>query len=452
MTVHDRRMARMTGVALPQRPARHPLGELNTEQLSGRLVVFTPSGLQIDALVNEARRVIGRIATNEVVHRVISHNPDSFWAIARRNRFSSTFAKGEGFVAYLMLNERGLMGLLNGSLNARDPDIEMIAQQNEKPAGIYVWCVHAPGVLAGGMPLSVEKITTKLYRDVDVYARAATVHGLQLMQTMGFEPNASYAGITSDSVHVYRRSAARKPLPIYDDYDGAAANGKLSIAIARTFEDVMRVASVRSAVYIAEQRCPYEEEFDGNDFSATHLIGYVGNEPAACLRVRYFAEFAKLERLAVRREFRTTKLAVTIMRAGIELCRAKGYRRIYAHAQKRLLNFFDRLGFRPLEGGREFAFSDFDYVEIVLDTKPHPHAIALGADPYVLIRPEGRWHEPGILERSAARPVTRPSINQRPRRDVGPGVNRSHAGPDSRMMFHGRSTIKRGGVNSVRPQ
>src|SRR4051794_24719610 len=66
-------------------------------------------------------------------------------------------------------------------------------------------------------------------------------------------------------------------------------------------------------------RCPYEEEFDGNDFSATHLIGYVGNEPAACLRVRYFADFAKIERLAVRREFRTTRLAVTVMRAGIEL-------------------------------------------------------------------------------------------------------------------------------------
>lgn len=413
MTVHDRHMTRMAGQVLRQRPARHPLGELDTEQLSGRLVVFTPSGLQVDALVNEARRVIGRIATNEVVHRVVSHNPDSFWAIARRSRYSSSFPKGGGFVAYLMLNDRGLRGLLDGSLNARDPDIGMIARQNEKPAGIYVWCVHAPGVLAGGMPLTVEKITTKLYRDVDVYARAATAHGLELMQTMGFEPNASYAGITSANVHVYRRAQeARKPLPIYDNYESRAATGKLSVAIARTFEDMMRVASVRSAVYIAEQQCPYEEEFDGNDFSATHLIGYVGGEPAACLRVRYFADFAKLERLAVRREFRTTRLAVTMMRAGIELCRAKGYRRIYAHAQKRLLNFFDRLGFRPLEGGREFAFSDFDYVEIVLDTTPHPQAVALGADPYVLIRPEGRWHEPGILERSAIRPVTRPSVER----------------------------------------
>jgi hypothetical protein len=55
-------------------------------------------------------------------------------------------------------------------------------------------------------------------------------------------------------------------------------------------------------------------------------------------------------------------------------------------------------------------FLDFDYVEIVLDTTPHPKAIAIGVDPYIMIRPEGRWPVPGILERSAIRPVTRPSV------------------------------------------
>src|SRR5205085_749136 len=114
---------------------------------------------------------------------VMSHNPDAFWAIARRERYSSGLPNGEGFVAYLMLNDRGLRGLLDGSLDARDPDLAMIARQNEKPAGIYVWCVHAPGILAGGMPLTVEKITTKLYRDLHVYARAATVHRLKLTPT-----------------------------------------------------------------------------------------------------------------------------------------------------------------------------------------------------------------------------------------------------------------------------
>jgi len=209
-----------------------------------------------------------------------------------------------------------------------------------------------------------------------------------------------------------RTSASPNSSPIYDDYKGRATNRDLSVTVARSIEDIMRVMTIRSAVYMAEQECPYDEEFDGNDFSATHLIGYVGNEPAACLRIRYFADFVKMERLAVRREFRKTRLAFKVVRAGIELCRAKGYRKIYGHSQKRLLNFWSRFGFQPFEGSREFVFSDFDYIEVALDMTPHPQAIAIGVDPYIMIRPEGRWHVPGILERSAIRPVTRPSVNR----------------------------------------
>jgi predicted GNAT family N-acyltransferase len=172
----------------------------------------------------------------------------------------------------------------------------------------------------------------------------------------------------------------------------------------------MRVSSIRSAVYIGEQECPFEEEFDGNDFTATHLIGYVGDEPAGCIRIRHFADFAKIERLAVRKEFRNTRLSFQIVKAAIELCRAKGYRRLYGHSQRRLMSFWGRFGFVPLPGGKEFVFSDFDYVEAVLDIEPSPNAVRIGVDPYVMIRPEGRWHEPGILERSASRPASRPSV------------------------------------------
>jgi predicted GNAT family N-acyltransferase len=411
MTAHDPRIARAAAKLLQVRPARHPLGSLNVEQLSGRLVVFTPAGTQVDSLMNAARKAIGRLAANEVVHRVVSHNPDTFWAIARRGRYKSSLPIGEGFVAYLMLNHQGLKGLLDGSLNAGDPDLSMIAKQNEKPAGIYVWCVHAPGVLAGGMPLAVEKISTKLYGDVDVYARAATPYGLQLMQTMGFEPGAEFAGVSHPNVYVYRRSEpAAVATPIYDNYRKQSTERGLSVTVARSLDDIMRAMSIRSAVYVAEQECPYHEEFDGNDFSATHLLGYVGDEPAGGLRVRYFANFAKIERLAVRQEFRCVGLGSQLVNAAVELCRVKGYQLIYAHSQKRLLEFWSQFAFRPLKNGREFVFSDFDYVEIVLDTTPHPQAISIGVDPYVMIRPEGRWHVPGILERSAIRPVTRPSV------------------------------------------
>lgn len=202
----------------------------------------------------------------------------------------------------------------------------------------------------------------------------------------------------------------RTPHPRREGASQHSAN-QTRILVARSMNDMMKVATVRAAVYLAEQTCPFDEEFDGNDFCALHLIGYVGNEPTACLRARFFADFAKLERLAVRHEFRRSDLAFQIVRAGIDLCRKKGYGRIYGHAQDRLVPFWRRFGAKPVNPRRELAFSDFTYTEMLLETEPHPDAVTLDSDPYVLIRPEGQWDEPGILEHSSVRSV--PSRAQR---------------------------------------
>lgn len=193
-----------------------------------------------------------------------------------------------------------------------------------------------------------------------------------------------------------------------------SADGKtISIRVAASLSDLMQVVAIRGAVYMGEQECPYDEEFDGNDFCAMHLIGSVGSEPAACMRIRFFADFAKLERLAVRHEFRGTALVFEIARAAKELCRLKGYTRIYGHARERLIPFWKRLGARPIEPQRPVVFSDFSYTEMLIPTERHPNALSLETDPYVLIRPEGEWDKPGPLEVSAQRPVTSPVHNQR---------------------------------------
>src|SRR5438067_9512342 len=190
-------------------------------------------------------------------------------------------------------------------------------------------------------------------------------------------------------------------------------NGKpISIRVAASLSDLMQVVAIRGAVYVGEQECPYHEEFDGNDFCAMHLIASVGGEPAGCMRIRFFADFAKLERLAVRHEFRGTPLVLAIARAAKELCRIKGYTRIYGHALERLIPFWKRLGAKPIEPRRPVVFSDLSFTEMLIPAERHPEALSLESDPYVLIRPEGEWDKPGPLEVSAQRPVTSPLRNQ----------------------------------------
>ena len=182
----------------------------------------------------------------------------------------------------------------------------------------------------------------------------------------------------------------------------------ISIRIARDPNDLMLVTAIRSAVYLAEQDCPIEEEFDGNDLVAAHFIGFVGKEPAGCLRVRFFGEFAKVERLAVRHQFRRSRVSFKLVQASVEYIRRKGFRKIYGQAQDRLVDFWAHFGAKPLGHNRKITFSDFSYTEMVLDLEPGADAITLDSDPYVIIRPEGDWDRPGVLDLSSGRAASSP--------------------------------------------
>lgn len=197
------------------------------------------------------------------------------------------------------------------------------------------------------------------------------------------------------------------PLP-RDFRKTASPNKAITIRIARDPNDLMTVFAIRSAVYLAEQDCPMEEEFDGNDLVAAHFLGFVGNEPVACLRVRFFGDFAKVERLAVRHQYRKSRVSFKLVQASVEYVKRKGFRKIYGQAQDRLVDFWAHFGAKPLPAKREITFSDFSYTEMLLEIEPGADAITLESDPYVIIRPEGQWDEPGVLDRSAVREVSSP--------------------------------------------
>src|SRR3984893_12631271 len=379
------------------RSTAHSLDRMTALQLAKRIVIFTVDAAGIAALVDKARQDIPGLTSNQMFQAVANHNPDTFWAIAKKDHFDITAPRGEGFFAVLPLTHEGMRGLIDGSLDTRKPDLSFIARDSERPAEIYIWAIHAKGSLVAAISLVLQKISAPLYRGVNLYSRPVTKEGLRVLEPLGFSPGARYDGLFAPNLQMFDRSndvAAVK----------AAPRDPVTVEVVRSMDEMARVIAIRGAIYMGEQRCPFEEEFDGNDFSATHLICHKNGEPVGCMRIRYFADFAKLERLAVRPEGRGSGLAGRILDAAIELCRKKGYRVLYAHSQKRYLKVWEQRGFRRM-GARELVFSDFDYVEVKLETEKHPQSIALSDDPYVLIRPEGKWDTPGILERSASRGI-----------------------------------------------
>lgn len=189
---------------------------------------------------------------------------------------------------------------------------------------------------------------------------------------------------------------------------GLSNHPAVTIKLASTSDEMLQCYMLRAAVYMGEQHCPYWEEFDGNDYSASHLILYVDGEPAACMRLRWFATFAKFERAVILKRYRSLGLFMPFVEWAKEFARKKGYPKAYLHSQHRLWQIMERGGFHKVDD-RIFHFSDHEYGAFACDLSVDPdHMPTVFTDPMVLNRPEDQLDAPGILEQSMERGASNP--------------------------------------------
>jgi predicted GNAT family N-acyltransferase len=397
--------------------ASRDLDRMDVERVARGLVAFSPSVESIGPLLQRAGLQIPGLASPETVLRVYAHNPDCLFAFARTDNLLDGLREPEGFIGQLPLNGEGRRALFSGELATADPDTRFLCRQYECPEAIYIWGIFINPKVAGGIALVMERLSSSKYRHAPLYCKATSEKSWNFFLTLGFQPGVIWQGHLLPELLEYRRLDAeqtpmlppspaanidRPPYDMIGDLPDRLPHDRQSrVTIVHCMDDLVKVFAVRAATYVAEQDCPYDEEFDGNDFSATHLLGFVGREPAGCLRIRYFADFAKLERLAVVRRFRQTRLAFKLIEAGISFCQAKGYRKLYGHAEPRVCKLWERFGFRPRTTSPTLAFSNLEFVVGDLELPLDPKALADTSDPYVLIRPEGQWARPGVLDASA---------------------------------------------------
>ena len=341
---------------------------------------------------------IGPVASDAALRNVLDHNPETVRIVER------DATRGPTFLAYLPLNAHGLAAMRSGTLDRGAPDTRLLTRADEQPVAIYIWCLYSPGAFVPAISALATHFETIAPVSIPVFASAATPHAARLFTALGFARAVDhFPDADPDILVVFRTTEERlRPQPV--------AAPRTVTRVSRTIEDVMKVFSIRAATYMNEQSCPYEEEFDGNDFCAAHILGEVDGEPAGCIRVRFFGDFVKIERLAVRPEFRSSTLAFRLVRAALDYCRAKGFRKAYGHARHDLVNFWARFGFRVIPGRPTFSFSDVAYVEMEAVVSPADNPMAIGRSPFELIRPEGAWDTPGPLDRSAMRGASRPPL------------------------------------------
>ena len=352
------------------------------------------------------------LASDESILSIISRNPD----ILRVMRSKDTKRNSSGLVAYLPLNEFGAEALVTGSFDGFCPDPEWIAPPGDAPAAVYLWLVYMPsnfGRSIGAITALFDEIAPD---GCPLFSRSINDHSHRLSIGIGLTDATTYFPDCKPGLLVIFPQKKISP----------NASKNITVKVARTFEDMCQVISVRSATYMAEQYCHYSEEFDGNDFCATHIIGYINGDPAGCIRLRFFASFAKIERLAVRAEYRKSRLAFMLARQAINHCRKKGYTKLYGHARLDLIPFWKIFGFGRRSDRAEFSFANIKYAELELNCAPLEGAMSLDDDPMRLIRPEGDWERPGPLDRSESEndPFRKSMITSRIRTIFGQDVSK----------------------------
>ena len=375
-----------------EEPAIHSkLAISGHENISVRPVEDAEIGL---GMALAAQHLEQALAAEDTLRGIRACNADSLWGIFKAELDGQT--RMIGFCAFLILNPRGASALLDRRLDLHAIDLGMIAAGPDSAEVLYVWGILARGISSTIVGL-INEVMVKKYRGRPLYATAATDAGLKFMRKSGYVPIvAECSGLGA----LHRRVGPRVDLPL----EPKAKRHVLKVVPVATADEFEKAMAIRH-VFLSEQNCPFEEEFDGNDRTGTVFLGFVDGEPAATVRVRYFAGFFKLERLAVLPRFRRTRIAWEIVQVAVDFCRRKGYTRGFGHAQKRFEKFWNKFGFKRTERNLTLNFSDHEYIEMYGDLDPHERALTMESDPYLMIRPEGRWDEPGILERSANRPV-----------------------------------------------
>lgn len=125
---------------------------------------------------------------------------------------------------------------------------------------------------------------------------------------------------------------------------------QLKLAIAKTEADRQKCFDIRRVVFIDEQNCPPELEWDEFEDSAVHFLALSGDDIIGTARMREIERdgepTAKLERFAILREFRGRGFGKLLVQATIDDASGRGYSRFFLNAQEHLEGMYGSLGFK----------------------------------------------------------------------------------------------------------
>jgi len=121
----------------------------------------------------------------------------------------------------------------------------------------------------------------------------------------------------------------------------------MKIQMVREAADIAKCMQLRAEVFIDEQNVPENDERDGLDDQCVHFLATIGLEAVGAARLSYHSkDYAKLQRVCVKKSSRDAGIGAKIIRAMIEQVRVEGKRTVIRlGSQTHALTFYRKLGF-----------------------------------------------------------------------------------------------------------
>jgi predicted GNAT family N-acyltransferase len=119
-----------------------------------------------------------------------------------------------------------------------------------------------------------------------------------------------------------------------------------AILWSRGSEDLRGAIGVRERVFCHEQGVPVEEELDGRDEQALHLVAIDPEEGViGTLRLLFDGDTVKVGRVAVDRPWRGRGIAARMLDSALAEARQRGSRRARLASQVDVVGLYERAGF-----------------------------------------------------------------------------------------------------------
>jgi predicted GNAT family N-acyltransferase len=117
----------------------------------------------------------------------------------------------------------------------------------------------------------------------------------------------------------------------------------------RTEQQLQNCMQIRKEVFVEEQQIPLELEFDHYDQlgeNSRHVLVELDEQYAAAARITPYGDHVgKIQRVAVRRAFRSRGIGKVLMEGLEEQARELGFQKVVLDGQLHAVPFYEKLGY-----------------------------------------------------------------------------------------------------------